>query len=137
MTQDQRSVQGKPIGVMVISMLALMWSIPAFFQALSILAFGSDSPITQGGDPGTAGTLVSLVGFGVAIAYFVVGYGLWQMAKWGLYLAVAISIIHVVVNVVGALAGGPTWTAAAVESIVPAIMIVYLLRPGVRRAFRV
>ena len=57
------------------------------------------------------------------------------MHRWAYWLALFVSVVHVAGSIVGVLLGGPTWALAVVASIVPIIFVVYLLTPGVRRAF--
>jgi uncharacterized membrane protein (DUF2068 family) len=136
-TQEQRSVQGRPIGVTLISTLALVWSVMAFFEALTLFPSSASATIVdQGLDTGALGQTLAFAALALGVVYFLVAFGLWDMHRWAYWLTLGISILHVAGSVVGVLVGGPTPAMAVAASIVPAILIVYMLTPGVRRAFR-
>ena len=138
MTQEQRSVQGRPIGVSLISTLALVWSVMAFFEALTLFPSSASATIVdQGLDTGPIGQTLAFAALALGVVYFLVAFGLWDMHRWAYWLTLGISVLHVVGSVAAALLGGPTWAMAAAASVVPVILVVYMLTPGVRRAFRV
>jgi uncharacterized membrane protein (DUF2068 family) len=137
-TQEQRSVQSRPIGVTLISTLALVWSVMAFFEALTLFPSSASSTIVdQGLDTGPLGQTLAFAALALGVVYFLVAFGLWDMHRWAYWLTLGISVLHVAGSVVGALLGGPTWAMALVASIAPVILVVYMLTPGIRRAFRV
>lgn len=138
MTQEQRSVQGRPIGVSLISTLALVWSVMAFFEALTLFPSSASATIVdQGLDTGPLGQTLAFAALALGVVYFLVAFGLWDMHRWAYWLTLGISVLHVAGSIVAAMLGGPTWAMAAAASLVPVILVVYMLTPGVRRAFRV
>ncbi len=137
-TQQQRSLQGRPIGVTLISTLALVWSVMAVIEGLTLFPSSASSTVVdQGLDTGPLGQPLALALIALGVVYILVAFGLWDMHRWAYWLTLGISILHVVVSVVGALLGGPTLAMAVAASIVPVVLIVYMLTPGVRRGFRV
>ncbi len=136
MTQEQRSLQGRPIGVMLISTLALLWSAVTFLEAFTLFSSATaPTPWDQGLDTGTVGQLLAFGGFGIAVLYVALAFGLWNLHRWAWWLALGVAVVHVAGSVAAALLGGPTWAAVVVTSIVPVVIGAYLLTPGVRRAF--
>jgi hypothetical protein len=137
-TWEQRSLNDRPIGVTLISTLALLWSVVAFFESFTMFPSATSStPIDQGLDTGAVGPLLGVGGLVIAVLYFLVAFGLWDMHTWAWWLAAGISVLHVVGNIAGFLLGGPTIGMAVVGSIVPLIIVIYLVTPGARRAFHV
>jgi uncharacterized membrane protein (DUF2068 family) len=135
-TQEQRSLDERPIGVTVISMLALVWSVVAFFEAFTMFPSATvSSPVDQGLDTGPFGSVIGVGGLVGAVLYFLVAFGLWDRHRWAWWLAIAIAALHIAGNVAGYLVGGPTVAMAVAGSIAPAIILVYLLMPGARRTF--
>ncbi len=136
MTQEQRSLDERPIGVTLISMLALLWSVVAFFEAFTMFPSATvSSPVDQGLDTGPFGSIIGVGGLVGAVLYFLVAFGLWDRHRWAWWLAIAIAALHIAGNVAGYLVGGPTVAMAVAGSIAPAIILVYLLMPGARRTF--
>jgi uncharacterized membrane protein (DUF2068 family) len=135
-TQEQRSLNERPIGVTLISMLALVWSVVAFFEAFTMFPSAAvSSPVDQGLDTGPFGSIIGVGGLVGAVLYFLVAFGLWDRHRWAWWLAIAIAALHIAGNVAGYVIGGPTVAMAVAGSIAPAIILVYLLMPGARRTF--
>ena len=136
MTELQRSLDERPIGVTLISTLALVWSVMAFFEAFTMFPSAAVStPVDQGLDTGPFGSIIGIGGLVGAVLYFLVAFGLWDRHRWAWWLAVAIAALHLAGNVAGYLVGGPTIAMAVVASVAPGLILVYLLTPGARRAF--
>ena len=56
MTQQQRSLDERPIGVTLISTLALVWSVMAFFEAFTMFPSATSATVVdQGLDTGPFG----------------------------------------------------------------------------------
>jgi len=129
-----QEMQQRPIGITLLSTLALLAAIGAAFQA-----FASVDP----GSVGLFGNVQAGSGFGLAAAGFLIvagiyvelSYGLWQTKGWAWILALVFAAIHVAFDVGAALLGGATWALAIGGSIIPVVILAYLLTPGVRRAF--
>jgi uncharacterized membrane protein (DUF2068 family) len=134
--QPLQQMQQRPLGITLLSTLALLDAALAVFQVFASMAPESVGPFGQVNVAGGLGvqTVAYLV---VAGVYLQLSYGLWDMKRWAWYLALVISVVHVVVNVLIALSGNATWALAAIGSIIPVVIVVYLATPGVRRAFKV
>ena len=129
-----QQMQQRPMGITLLSTLALLAAVGAAFQAFASVDPGSVGPFGQI----QSGSGIGLAAAGFLIAagiYLELSYGLWQTKGWAWFLALAISVTHIAVNVAAALFGGATWALAIGGSIVPLIILAYLLTPGVRRAF--
>lgn len=138
MTQQQRSLDERPIGVSLISMLALVWSVVAFFEAFTMFPSATASnPVDQGLDTGPFGSIIGIGGLVGAVLYFLVAFGLWDRHTWAWWLAIAIAALHIVGNATGFVLGGPSIGMAVAGSIAPVLILVYLLLPGSRRTFRI
>jgi hypothetical protein len=126
----------RPIGITLLSTLALLAGIGAAFQAFTSLDPGSVGPVGNvqaGGGFGPAA-----IGYMIAAGIYVqLSYGPWDMKRWAWFLAPALAIVHVAFNIGGALVGGPTWALAGVGSVIPLVILAYLVTAGVRRAFRI
>ena len=137
-TQEQRSVQERPIGVSLISTLSLAWGAMAMVEALTLFPSSASSTVVdQGLDTGPVGHTLAFAMVAVGVFCILVSFGLWDMHRWAYRLTLAVAILHVAASVVGVLLGGPTWSMAVAASIVPVVLVVYMLTPGVRRAFRI
>jgi hypothetical protein len=134
--QPLQQMQQRPMGITLLSTLMLLDAALAVFQVFASMAPDAVGPFGQVNAAGGLGlqTVAYLVAAGV---YLELSYGLWDMKRWAWYLAAVISVAHVVINVLIALSGDATWALAAVGSIIPAVILVYLATPGVRRAFRI
>ena len=129
-----QQMQQRPMGITLLSTLALLAAIGAAFQA-----FASVDP----GSVGLFGHVQAGSGFGLAAAGFLIAagiylelaYGLWQTKGWAWILMLVLAIVHIAFNVGAAFLGGASWALAIGGSIVPLIILVYLATPGVRRAF--
>jgi uncharacterized membrane protein (DUF2068 family) len=134
--QPLQQMQQRPMGITLLSTLALLDAALAAFQVFASMAPDSVGPFGQVSAAGGLGlqTVLYLVAAGV---YLQLSYGLWDMKRWAWYLAVFISGAHLVLNVLAAVSGGATWALAAVGSVIPIVILVYLATPGVRRAFKV
>ena len=108
MTQEQRSVQGRPIGVTLISTLALVWSVVAFFEALTMFPSATSTSVDQGLDTGPFGDALRGAPRG-AVVYFLVAFGLWDMHRWAYWLALGISVLHMAGIVAATCSAGPPW----------------------------
>ena len=71
--------------------------------------------------------------FCVATACAISAIGLWIRARWGHRLAIAILLVNMVGDVGNAIVRDDLWTLIGIP--IAAMMIGYLLTPGIRRNF--
>ena len=113
--------KNRPLGVTIISVLAVIGGIGSLVSGLAII------------------TLIPILGiiFGgilviIALAYFVVAYGLWKGLNWAWSITLIVSVIGIVVGLGSIVVGN---TGAIFHIIVNAIVIYYLYRPNVKAYF--
>jgi hypothetical protein len=83
-------------------------------------------------------TFVIILGVILGIVGIAAAVGLWQMRKWGMILTVVVSALNLLSAAPG-IAFGPNVgikILAAVGTLVPALIIVLVLLPESRRAYR-
>lgn len=96
--------------------------------------FGAEQIVAVGESTAWSGFL-GLVTAGVQI---VVAFGLLGVKRWAWVLALVGAALTVVQGVIGMFTGGVfAFMCGSIGLILPVIILVYLLRPGVRRAFAV
>jgi hypothetical protein len=134
-----------PAGVMIIAILcfilgflSLLWSGLVFgvggISSLIGGLFGAES-IASFGDMTAWSGFLGLIAAGVQI---VVGFGLLGIKKWAWYLAtvaVALGVLQGVVQIFGG--GLYSFMCGSISIIIPAVILIYLLTPGIRQAFGV
>lgn len=133
----------RPAGVTVIVILlfimagiSLLWSLMLFgvggLSALFGGLFGADQVSAFGNNTAWSGFLGLLTG----IVQIVVAFGLLGMMGWAWWLALVGVGINILQGVLGILSGG-TWglMCGSISLIIPVIVLVYLLTPGIRTAF--
>ena len=130
MLRDER-----PTGVTVIAVLAAIGGIaPLAYGIISII--GSAATFLSTADsPALPVLAIGLVWLGVAAVYLGVAWALYTLKPWAWYAVALVAAGHVVLNVLAALGGNLGWPQALLASVVPAIILVYLLRADVRGAF--
>ncbi len=133
----------RPTGITVLALiyialaaLSLLWSLTVFgFGGLAATfgsLFGAQSIATTGVNSVVSGTL----GIITAIVELIVAFGLWKLRPWAWLLAIIAIGLNVVGGVLGMFSGG-LWTfcCGVFGLIIPAAILIYLLRPHVRQAF--
>ena len=136
-------MQQRPTGITILALvyillaaLSLLWSLTVFgFGGLAATfgsLFGAQTIATSGVNSVVNGTL----GIITAAVELVVAFGLWNLRRWAWLLAIIAIGLNVVNGVLGMFSGG-LWTfcCGIFGLIVPAAMLIYLLRPQVRAAF--
>ena len=138
-------MENRPLGVsilavayIILAILSLLWSGLVFgVGGLSSLfggLFGAESVAAFGVSSGWSGFL----GIIVAIAQFVVAFGLLAMKKWAWILALIGVALTVIEGFIGLFAGGPFgFMCGSLGLIIPVIILVYLLLNSTRQAFGV
>jgi len=120
----------------LLGILSLLWGLLQFnvgaVTSLTGAIFGSGSISTFGSATAWQGFL----GVGSAILDFIVAYGLLGLRRWGWLLALIAVGVTVVQGLLGLFSGG-VWTfmCGAAGLVIPAIILYYLLKPEVRKAF--
>lgn len=120
----------RPFGVTVIAILALIGGL--FGLCWPTLAFMGSALL-----PGIFGTIGVLAGIFLIIGpilQLVFSYGAFKLRSWAWYLgliASGITVIGVVINLIN----GASLFSALWGSIIAIIVFIYLLMPGVRKAF--
>lgn len=133
----------RPTGITILALiyialaaLSLLWSLTVFgFGGLAATfgsLFGAQSIATTGVNSVVSGTL----GIITAIVELIVAFGLWKLRPWAWLLAIIAIGLNVVGGVLGMFSGG-LWTfcCGVFGLIIPAAILLYLLRPHVRQAF--
>ena len=128
---------GRPVGVAFIAAMFLFYVVVVAYNAFEAFHVMSS--------PGTSATIRSDARLALIAAlaqlpfYAATAVGLWQRKQWGRYLALAFLVINIVRFVVEAFFF-PTITAgllvALSRSVIPITIMLYLLHPSIRPAFR-
>lgn len=131
---DQRVSSGRPIGVLLLTLLCLLTVVGiVVFVGLALLG-------AQQANVGVATVLADLaLPIALIPIFAVIGVGLWRLRRWGLYLAVGFLVIAVAAIVIDSLTrytSSTGWRLALNRGIIPAVLIFYLLHPSIRAAFR-
>lgn len=133
----------RPTGITVLGTLFIVLGIFSFLWGLLLFNVGAVSSLTGaifGADNlrafGGANAGQGVISMASAVLDFVIAYGLMGLRRWGWLLALIGVGITVVQGVLGLFNGG-IWTflCGAAGLIIPAIIVYYLLKPEVRRAF--
>ena len=132
-----------PAGITVIAImffilgfLSLLWSGLVFgvggISSLIGGLFGAES-ISSFGDTTAWSGFLGLITAGLQI---VVGFGLLGMKKWAWYLTSVAVGLNVLQGVVQIFSGGLYgFMCGSIAIIVPVVILIYFLTPGIRRAF--
>ncbi len=81
---------------------------------------------------------VIYTGIMLGIVGIVAAIGLWMLKKWGLWLTIVVSVLNLLSAAPGlaVAASAEAQSLAAVGLVVPALIIVLVVFPSSRRAFR-
>ncbi len=112
----------RPVGVTLIAILLAVNGIVAILGALGV--FGP-------GPGGTLGTVIGLL-FGLALLYL--AYGMWTLQAWAWLTTLILEGLNALFAVI-ALFTAPGAGGAWISLILAAVIIVYLIQPGVRDEF--
>jgi hypothetical protein len=120
----------------VLAVLSLLWGglvfglggLGSFFGGL----FGADNVAALG----TSSAWSGFVGILGALVQIAVAIGLLAMKRWAWFLALAGVGLTVVQGIIGILGGGPFAFMCGILGLgIPVGILIYLLLPGIRRAF--
>ena len=127
----QRSKKKKrPLGITIIAILALISGLLGL--CCPVLIFSGSTMLG-----GFFGTLGFIAGFFLVVGpalELVFAYGAFTLRRWAWVLGListAVTVSGVIINI---FQGGTIWSALG-GSILPVIIFIYLLTPGVRQAF--
>jgi len=138
-------VKKRPTGITIIAIiflilgtLSLLWSGIVFgFGGLRTL-FGGIFSADQMAAAGTAGAWYGFLGMITAVVQIVTGFGLLSMKKWAWILSLAAIGLSVLQGISGMFTGGPfSLMCGMLGLLIPVMVLVYLLLPGVRSSFEV
>lgn len=119
----------RPTGVTILSVLAFIVGIFGALGGLLVVAAGTAAAAygfgIEGGLAVVIGALVLIVG----LLWLAVGWGLWNINKWGYQLAMILAIIGIILALPG-IAG-----AGIVTIIINGIIIYYLIQPEIKDVF--
>ncbi|MCL5795376.1 MAG: hypothetical protein M1338_03385 [Patescibacteria group bacterium] len=126
----------RPFGV---ALIAILVAIEAILQILASLAmFGVSSFglfITPYTGAAAALLIIASVALIIGVIELVVASGLWSMEKWAWIVAVAVTWIDLVFDVIGGFVNSQSWSAVFASIIIPVIVLIYLYQGGVQKAF--
>ena len=120
----------RPLGVTTIAILALISGLLGL--CCPVLIFSGSALL--GGILGTIGFIAGIFLVVGPVLELIFAYGAFKLHRWAWYLgliATAITVIGVIINI---FQGGTIWSALG-GSVLPTIIFIYLLTPGVRQAF--
>jgi len=133
----------RPKGITVIAVLYIILAVLSLLWSGLVLGVGGLSSLFGGlfgaegaATFGTSTTWAGIVGIAAAIVQFIVAFGLLAMKRWARTLALIGVVVTVVEGVLGMLGGGPFALVCGLLGLaIPLGILLYLLRPGVKRAF--
>ena len=122
----------RPIGVTILAILA---GIAAVLAAINALQFLGIFPFFIGSVPfRTVNFFYALMWLLLVWVYVWLVQMLWRVDPAAWMFLVIITIFELIFDVI-ALLGGSSWQNVSVSFIVNAIILIYVMLPGVRRAF--
>ena len=133
-TQPQSSVS-RPLGITIMAIVAGIFGVLGFLAGLAV--FGLSGLLGAAGVPNAAGAGMasSLLALATAVLALAFAYGAWTLKPWAWPLGLAFAGFAVVSGVVG-LAGGDTEiTSVVIGLAIAALVVYYLMTPGVKAAF--
>jgi hypothetical protein len=133
----------RPAGVTIIAIvmffmggLALLWSALVFGVGGISSLFGGLIGADQVAAFGTSTAWSGFLGLLTGVVQIVVGFGLLGMKSWAWWLALIGVGLNIVQGLVSMFSGG-SWgiMCGSISLIIPIIVLVYLLTPGIRQVF--
>lgn len=127
--------EDRPTGVTVLAVLAAIGGVmPLLYGIISIIGAAATF-LSTAETPALPTLVMGLVFLGVAAVFFGVAWALFDLRPWAWLVAAVASGGQIVLNVGSAIGGNLGWPQAALASVVPLIVFVYLFRSNVRAAF--
>ena len=126
------------IVLLILGVISLLWGGLVFgFGGLRAM-FGGVISAEQMAAAGAAGAWAGFLGMITAIVQIVTGFGLLGMKRWAWVLALVAVGLSVLQGIVGVFSGGIfSFMCGSLGLVIPVIVLVYLLTPGVRGRFEV
>lgn len=122
----------------ILAVLSLLWSGLVFGLGGLGSLFGGLFGAENVAALGTSGAWTGFLGILTALVQIVVAIGLLSMKKWAWFLALISVALTVVQGIVGIFGGGPfAFMCGILGLAIPVGILIYLLLPGIRRAFGV
>lgn len=139
----------RPIGVIIIAVLQLIGSIMSLLVGLGILIFRdaflqmlSQSPEFQQSaqdlPPGVLGGVATFTGVVMLIASligFLLAYGLFTLKGWAWIVTLIFSALGILSNLSSIITGQTNRGFAVIQLVISIVIVYYLWRPEVKRAF--
>lgn len=146
----------RPIGISVLAILAILLGLLLLVGGVIAMAGGNflgalmSSAVTDAGVTGAdanvvgaaVGAMGTILGIGVVIAgllWLLVGIGAWNLKGWARWLGIIASLLSflgVGLPVIQAMLGGLQVSGTQIaEAVIPVLIFIYLLTPGVAKAF--
>jgi hypothetical protein len=111
----------RPLGITILAVLAFIGGIFGLIGALGLL---------------TASPIYGIIALVIAVAYLAFGYGAWTLQPWAWMLGLVIAGAGILLQILYLfLISGYSIVNVIVGAIIPAIIIYYLMTPGVKKAF--
>jgi len=133
---------GRPMGLTIAAILAVVLGAFAALGAVALLLFGTIFGAASGAASGSGALGGVIAGVGIvgaiiagliAFAYFATALGNWRGRSWSWTLGMVVWIVTLVFGVLG-LAGGISVTGLIFQVAFPVIAIYFLWQPEVKRA---
>jgi hypothetical protein len=122
----------------VLAVLSLLWSGLVFGLGGMGSLFGGLFGAENVAALGTSGAWSGFLGIVAALVQIFVAIGLLSLKKWAWFLALISVALTVVQGIVGIFGGGPfAWMCGILGLLIPIGILIYLLLPGIRKAFGV
>ena len=129
-------MKDRPLGV---SIIAIILGIEAILQILASLAMfglaiaGVFTVVYAG--PVTIAIVMGILFLIIGIVELAVTMGLWNLEGWAWTVAVVVTWIDIIFDVIGGFVGAQTFGATMLSMAIPLIVLIYLYQSGVRQAF--
>ena len=143
-TERYKMYERRPVGVAVVAalfyflgILSLLWSLLVFGVGGFSSFFGSLLGAEQMAAFGDATAWSGFLGLFSAALQIAVGFGLLGMKKWAWFVALIAVGLTVLQGIVGIFTGGLyAFMCGILTVMIPIAILIYLLLPSTRRAFR-
>jgi hypothetical protein len=156
MMQQPPMKKSRPIGITILAILAILLGLLLLVGGVITMAGGSflgalfSSAVTDAGISGADASVVgaatsfigSVLGIGVIIGgllYLLFGIGAWNLKGWARWLGIIASFLSVIglgCATLQAMTGGLQVSGVQIiELVIPVLIFIYLLTPGVAKAF--
>ncbi len=127
----------RPTSVTILSFLAIVGGNLALILSIAFLVAGGQAAVQGLITGGVGGLLIValLVILALSILYIVVGVAAWQLRAWAWPVAVLLQGMAINFYVIFLLTGVDVWWRQLIGLAVAILMVYYLYRPEVKKAF--